>query len=282
LPTNRRTIRIAMVLAVTLVLATAGLIAVWFYLSPAPCGTANASCSSTTTAGETTTLTNGLTEYIYPTANLTSLISARVNETFIVQLSSNAGSTGYDWKITTSAGMLYLNYSVVSTSANAGGPQVRDYYFRALLGGNQTIDLRNERLFAPYTVSSTIHIQVPVIAANGIVEPTMISYNFQTNSTSGTLFVVWKNYGSVAISIAKVYFDQVLVNNSSMQFGPPSGSTCGSLKECELTIYFGGNTLPLPSQGDHILRISTSGGDFQYTVTTGTIYHAGCTYTESC
>jgi len=108
------------------------------------------------------TSSNGVAEYVYPSSNLTSSISATIGETFIIQLSSNAGSTGYDWNVSTSAGIQYLNYTVVSTSALIGGPQVRNYFFRAVQAGTQTVTLRNERPFAPHSVAATINLQVTV------------------------------------------------------------------------------------------------------------------------
>ena len=105
---------------------------------------------------------NGVPVFAYPTSNLTSSISATVDGTFIVQLSSNAGSTGFDWNVSTSAGIQYLNYTVVSTSPLIGGPQVRDYFFRAVQTGSETITLRDERPFAPHAVVATIDLQVDV------------------------------------------------------------------------------------------------------------------------
>ena len=105
---------------------------------------------------------NGVAEYVYPSSNLTSSISATVGETFIIQLSSNAGSTGYDWNVSTSAGIQYLNYTVVSTSTLIGGPQVRNYFFRAVQAGAQTITLRDERSFATYATAATINLQVAI------------------------------------------------------------------------------------------------------------------------
>jgi len=101
-------------------------------------------------------------KYEYPTSNLTASVSARVGQTFIVQLASNAASTGYDWNVTTSPGIRYLNYTVVSTSPLIGGPQVRNYYFMAVQAGTQTLTLRDERPFAPYAVAATISLQVTV------------------------------------------------------------------------------------------------------------------------
>ncbi len=105
---------------------------------------------------------NGAAEFVYPSSNLTSSISVKAGETFAIQLSSNAGSTGYDWNVSTSAGIQYLNYTVVSTSTLMGGPQVRNYFFRAVQPGNQTITLRDQRPFAPYAIAATINLQVAV------------------------------------------------------------------------------------------------------------------------
>lgn len=105
---------------------------------------------------------NGVAEYAYPTSNLSSTIDATAGETFIIQLSSNAGSTGYDWNVGTSAGIRYLNYTVVFTSALIGGAQVRNYFFQAVQAGTQTITLRDERLFASNAIAATINLQVDV------------------------------------------------------------------------------------------------------------------------
>lgn len=56
----------------------------------------------------------------------------------------------------TSSGILYLNYTVVSTSSLVGGPQVRNYLFHAVRADGQAITLRDERPFAPYDVAATI------------------------------------------------------------------------------------------------------------------------------
>lgn len=160
------------------ILIVAVLIAISFYVylwigsmtccAPPPSTSSSQSGPVTTqpypppTTSETTTLQNGVAEYAYPTSNLSSSISAKVGETFIIQLSSNAGSTGYDWNVTSSSGIRYLNYTVVSTSNLVGGPQLRNYFFRAVEAGNQTIALRDQRLFAPYYVAATINLQVTV------------------------------------------------------------------------------------------------------------------------
>jgi len=112
--------------------------------------------------GTTTALQGGTAEYTFPTANATEAITARAGKVFAIQLDSNAGSTGYDWSVSCSGGVQYLNYTVVSTSTLIGGPQVRNYFFRATSSGGQTITLQDKRSFAPYEVAATISIQVEV------------------------------------------------------------------------------------------------------------------------
>lgn len=127
--------------------------------------------SSVTTASTTPTTTtlpqaNAVVAYVYPYAYPNSTVNSTINttagSTFIAQLSSNAGSTGYDWKVSTSTGITYLNYTVVSTSNLPGGPQVRDYYFRALQAGSQTITLKDERPWEPNVIAAIINLDVNV------------------------------------------------------------------------------------------------------------------------
>jgi len=113
-------------------------------------------------ASQMPTPSGGTAKYILATTNQTVSISARVDQTFIVQLQSNAGSTGYDWNVTTSSGIQYVNYTVVSTSTLIGGPQTRNYFFRAVQTGSQTITLRDMRSWAPYPVADTIDLRVSV------------------------------------------------------------------------------------------------------------------------
>ena len=100
--------------------------------------------------------------YAYPSSNSTSTIFARVGETFNIQLSSNAGSTGYDWNVATSSGIHYLSYTTVSTATLPGGSNVRNYSFRADRTGTQTITLTDQRSWAPYQIAATIIVQVIV------------------------------------------------------------------------------------------------------------------------
>ena len=100
-------------------------------------------------------------EYQFPTANTTSTISAAVGEVFLVQLESNAGSTGFDWKVTTSSGIQYINYTSVTTTTMIGG-EMRHYYFRAVTTGNQTITLQDMRSWDPSRIPATIELKVTV------------------------------------------------------------------------------------------------------------------------
>lgn len=114
----------------------------------------------TATVAQSATATTGGQDY--PTPSLNSSVSVLVGGTFAIQLSSDAGSTGYDWKVSTSTGIQYLNYTVVSTGTLVGSSQMRDYFFRAVQAGSQTIILQNERSFAPYAIAETINIVVAV------------------------------------------------------------------------------------------------------------------------
>lgn len=101
--------------------------------------------------------------YVYPTANTNASISATVGETFIVKLNATA-STGYDWNVSTSTGIQYVNYTVVYTSPLIGGPQVRNYFFKAIQAGSQTITLTYEQGFS-HTIAATINLKVAVSAS---------------------------------------------------------------------------------------------------------------------
>ena len=110
----------------------------------------------------TTTLPDGTVEYIYPTADMSPQIAAKVGQTFIVQLQSNGGSTGYDWNITTSAGIEYLNATLTSSSSAPGAPVTYDYFFKATQTGSQSISFQDMRQFSPYEVEATINAEVLV------------------------------------------------------------------------------------------------------------------------
>jgi predicted secreted protein len=52
----------------------------------------------------------------------------------------------------------------VSTSSLIGGPQVRDYHFRALQEGAQTITFHDERSWEPNSIAATINLEVNVLS----------------------------------------------------------------------------------------------------------------------
>jgi inhibitor of cysteine peptidase len=123
--------------------------------------------TETTTARLTTTATVTLpgvgTEFVYGGFSQNSSIYAAVDETFVIQFSSNAYDSGYAWNVNTSAGIQYLNNTVVPFSSMcAGCPQTYDYYFRAVQVGTQTITLQAKRPFAPYDIAATINLTVVV------------------------------------------------------------------------------------------------------------------------
>ena len=109
----------------------------------------------------TTTTQSAPKEYSFPTANATSTISAAVGDVFLIQLESNAGSTGFDWRVTTSGGVQYINYTSVTTTTMIGG-EMRHYYFRAVTAGNQTVTLQDMRPWDPSQVAATIELRVTV------------------------------------------------------------------------------------------------------------------------
>src|SRR3989442_14511475 len=61
-----------------------------------------------------------------------------------------------------SSGIQYFNFTVVSTSHLPGGSQFRNYFFKAVQPGSQTITMQDQRVFAPYNTRSTVSIRVSV------------------------------------------------------------------------------------------------------------------------
>ncbi len=119
--------------------------------------------TETTTAKLTTTATvtlPGVAEYAYGGFSQNSSITATVNETFIIQLSSNAYDLGYVWNVSTSTGMQYFSYTVVpSIKGCCGFPSLYYYIFRAVQAGNETITLQMGR---PGVVAAPINLEVAV------------------------------------------------------------------------------------------------------------------------
>ncbi len=112
--------------------------------------------------------------------------------------------------------------------------------------------------------------------------PVILSYNFQVNSTGGTLFVVLKNYASSNMSVSRVSLDDSEFNGTSLKLD----SGCQNLilgNECGISLYFGSSHLPPEEGTNHTLTLVTASGvTLTYAVTSGSTYHAACTYTSSC
>jgi predicted secreted protein len=135
-----------------------------FYAATYQTGTATQTETTTATLTTTATVTPpGVAEFAYEGSSQNSSISVAANETFIVQLSSNAYDSGYVWNVSTSKGIQYFNYvSVPSRLGCCGFPSLYYYYFRAVQTGAQTITLQAKQPFAPYTISATINLKVAV------------------------------------------------------------------------------------------------------------------------
>jgi predicted secreted protein len=123
--------------------------------------TKTATQTETTTTRLTTTATVTLPDVAEYSAENSS-ISATVNETFIIQLSSNAYDSGYVWNVSTSTGIQYFSYVGVPSSLGCcGRPTLYYYFFRAVQAGNGTITLQMERPSIGVAVA-TIDIEVVV------------------------------------------------------------------------------------------------------------------------
>lgn len=96
--------------------------------------------------------------------NVTTSVSAAAGETFVIRLASNP-STGYDWKVSTTPGLAYLNYTSAGGSSAIGSPVLRDYAFKSLEAGTSTITLVYERAppsFSVEQIAITLVITVTV------------------------------------------------------------------------------------------------------------------------
>lgn len=295
-PSARKSYLVAMIVAVIIVVSIVG----YLVVNVKPNQTSNL-----TSLPETTTLSNGMVLYVYPSlnasTNIESSITSSTGETFGIQLSSNGGSTGYDWVISTSSGIRSLGNSAVSVSNLPGGQVVRNYYFESLQPGAQSITLQDRRQFSPYDVSATILVHVSVESATAVQSSTtgfqadmdtlpggeaqlaMLSYNFQLNSTAGTLFIVFKNYSNSTTVFSSFKYDGNRVSNSSLEYD----SGCNNFapgSECGVSLVFEAGALQPPLENSsHSLQISIAPGyQFSFTVTAGMLEEAGCTFNSSC
>lgn len=130
----------------------------WFspQSTPTPSSSSYAQTSTATKFAYTDVLSQG---------NLSGSIVARENEVFIIHLAANTGSTGYDWNVTTSGGVRYLNYTTTQAGTLPGAPSQRDYFFKALTPGAATITLLYARLppaFSIPQIAGTVHVSVEI------------------------------------------------------------------------------------------------------------------------
>jgi hypothetical protein len=138
-----------------------------------------------------------------------------------------------------------------------------------------------------YLLSSGVGRETGTSAATSITtmvpgQPTMLSYNFQVNSTGGSLYVVLKNYEDNNLSVSNVYLDLIPLATPPLSLG----SGCNDFvlgTECSISYTYGASQ-DRPTNGTtHSLEMVTvSGVEFSYYVTVGVLYHAQCTYTSTC
>jgi len=216
------------------------------------------------------------TVIVLSTASVNSTISVVTGESFVLQLTDNPSSTGFDWNITTSSGVNYLNYTVASTGASPGGSPARNYLFQAAQVGNFSITLLYQRLVSPHDVQATIDVQVSVTPA-----PTLLSYDFQSNSTGSSLFVVLKNYQNSSFSVNGAFLDLTKVSGQSLTLGPDCGNFTIGL-ECAMTLTFSPSQSFTNGTGHWLELLSPDVGEYAYFVTVGTLYKAECIATASC
>ena len=210
-------------------------------------------------------------------ANLNSSTTLLAGETLDIELNSSAGSTGYDWNVSTSSGIAYQNYTVVATSSVTGGPQTRDYAFQALQLGNQTILLQYEQQFAPHQVQATIDIQIDVLPT-----PLLLSYSFDVGSSGGSLAVVLKNDQSSNFTFNQVYLDETQFTGQALNLGAGCGDFVPGA-QCSFTLTFGASQSNLVNGTSHWLElVSPIADEFAYQVTVGAQYEAPCAVTSSC
>jgi predicted secreted protein len=132
---------------------------------PSPQTTTTSSTPST--SSQTSTTTKLVYTNIFSQGNLNVSIAAKAGEVFIVHLAANTGSTGYDWNVSTSAGVRYINYTTTSVGTLPGAPSERDYRFQALTPGEATITLVYGRFPPAFSVSQiaeTISMSVEITA----------------------------------------------------------------------------------------------------------------------
>lgn len=117
------------------------------------------------TSSQTSTSTKLVFTDILTPGSPNASITVKANEVFVIHLTANTGSTGYDWNVSTSAGIRYLNYTTTSVGTVPGAPDGRDYVFQAVKPGPGTIDLVYGRFppaFSEPVTAVTLRVSVAV------------------------------------------------------------------------------------------------------------------------
>jgi len=109
---------------------------------------------------------------------------------------------------------------VVSAGGAPGGSPARNYLFQAVQEGNSSITVLYQRLVSPHDVQANIDVQVSVTPA-----PTLLSYDFQSNSTGSSLFLVLKNHQNSIFSVNGAYLDLTKVAGQSLTLGPDAATS---------------------------------------------------------
>jgi predicted secreted protein len=138
-----------------------------FVLFSMPLPQTTTTSSTPSTSSQTSIATKFVFTDIQLQGNLSGSIAANVNEVFIIHLAANTGSTGYDWNVSTSGGVSYINYTTTSVGTLPGAPAERDYRFQALTPGEATITLVYGRFppaFSVPQIAETIRLSVNITA----------------------------------------------------------------------------------------------------------------------
>lgn len=149
---------VASFIVIAAIVASAFVLNSWFSPQPTP-------APSSSSYAQTYITTKFAYADILSQGNLSGSIVARENEVFVIHLAANTGSTGYDWNVTTSSGVHYLNYTTTQAGTLPGAPSQRDYFFKALTPGAATITLVYARLppaFSVTQIAGTIHVSVEI------------------------------------------------------------------------------------------------------------------------
>jgi predicted secreted protein len=152
-----------LVIAFSVVVAVVVISAFVLTLRPSPQPTTVPLTSSSYVQSSTTTKL--VYTDILSQGSLNASITAKVKEIFVIHLAANTGSTGYDWNVSTSGGVRFINYTTTRVGKLPGAPSERDYLFQAEAPGTAAIILVYGRLppaFSVPQIAKMIHISVEI------------------------------------------------------------------------------------------------------------------------